>query len=40
MMEKKYRDKSTLVEIITWAKMASKADDKQKKGVEEVGSAY
>ena len=40
LAEEKPGDKSTLVETITWAKMASEADKKQKKAVEEVGSAY
>ena len=28
------------MEFITWAKMASKVDEKQKRGVKEVESAY
>ena len=40
LAEEKPRDKSTPVEIITWVQMASEAEEKQKKAVEEVGSAY
>ena len=40
MVEEKPGDRSTPVEIITWAQMASEAEEKQKKAVEQVGSAY
>ena len=40
LAEEKLGDKSIHVEIITCSKMASEADERQKKTMEEVGSAY
>ena len=40
LVEEKLGDKFTAVEIINWAQIVSTAEEKQKKAVEEVGSAY